>query len=62
MGAPADEYNTQIDHIVSLMINKKPSKEILESELLKIFKTDEFELERRQIKELANIINNYMKI
>ncbi|OGZ45220.1 MAG: hypothetical protein A3C84_02715 [Candidatus Ryanbacteria bacterium RIFCSPHIGHO2_02_FULL_48_12] len=58
IGVPADEYNSQIDRIVSLAINKRPNKEALVSELLGIFKTKEFELEQDKINELADAIGS----
>jgi len=56
MGAPEDEYDSHIDRIVSIVVNKKPNKESLELELFSIFKTKEFELEKDKIKELAENI------
>ncbi len=58
MDAPEDEYNSQIDRVVSFVINKKPDKAGLEAELYSIFKTNEFELEKNKIKELAENISN----
>ena len=62
MGAPEDEYNRQIDRIISLLVNKKPNREVLEYSLIEIFKTKEFELENDKIKELAKSIDDYMKM
>ncbi|OGL65771.1 hypothetical protein A3F52_00795 [Candidatus Uhrbacteria bacterium RIFCSPHIGHO2_12_FULL_47_11] len=56
MGAPEDEYNSQIDHIVSYVVNKKPNRAVLESILFTIFKTDELELEENKISKLAELI------
>lgn len=61
MGAPEDEYNSQIDRIVSLVVNKKPDKVGLESALYTIFKTNEFELEQNKIKKLAQKIKKAME-
>lgn len=58
VGAPDDEYNSYIDRIVSFVVNKKPDKMDLESELYAIFKTNEFELEKDKIKELAENISD----
>jgi hypothetical protein len=56
MGAPDDEYNSKVDRIVSVVVNKKPDVKDLELELLEIFKTKEFELEKDKIKSLAEEI------
>ena len=58
MGAPDDEYNSHIDRVVSLVVNKKPYPANLEKELYEIFKTKEFELEQDKMKELADKICN----
>lgn len=58
MSAPDDEYNSHIDRIVSFVINSKPDQSALESELHKIFKTEEHELDASEIQEMAkNIIS-----
>lgn len=54
MGAPDDEYNSQIDRVVSFLVNKKPDQAALVSELLYIFKTNEHELEQDKVEELAS--------
>jgi endo-1,4-beta-mannosidase len=55
-GAPEDEYNTQIDHIVSFIVNEKPSLDDIESELYSIFEMNEFKLESDKVKELAKLL------
>lgn len=56
MGAPEDEYNSQIDKLISFAVNDKPGQKELESELYTIFKTNEHELEKDVIEELAKNI------
>jgi hypothetical protein len=57
-GAPEDEYNSYIDHIVSLVVNNKPDQASLLKELSEIFKTKEFELDQNKMKDLAEKICN----
>lgn len=54
MGAPDDEYNSYIDRIVSVLVNKKPNQTTLTAELLHVFKTNEHELKQYRIEELAD--------
>jgi hypothetical protein len=56
-GAPLDEYNSQTDRIVSLVINNKPDSVSLKKELYEIFKTKEHELDERKIQELVDILS-----
>lgn len=58
MGAPEDEYNSHIDRIVSLLVNKHLDQTSLEKHLFEIFKTNEFELDQVKIKELSEKICN----
>jgi hypothetical protein len=52
-GAPADEYNSQVDRIVSTLINKKFDLESLSFELHNVFRTEEHSLDSIKIDELA---------
>lgn len=56
LGVPDDEYEEKINRIVSFVINKKPNSPELESELMKIFHTNEFDLEQEKMKILAQEI------
>ncbi len=53
MGAPTNEYDSQINRIVSTLVNKKFTSESLVFELVNIFKTNEHDLDQVKIEELA---------
>lgn len=61
MEAPYDEYDVQVNKIVSFLVNKKPNQFILEDELRSLFHTKEFELEDEKVIELAKKILNQLK-
>ena len=61
MEAPYDEYDVQVNRIVSFLVYFKPNQFILEGELRSLFHTKEFELEEEKVIELAKKILSQLK-